>query len=99
MFNKGLINENFFVFDSNNLKSVESHMYGYSISKKGILTDNYYKQIGQYEIPDPPGAFVMIRKIGNEIIVNQDFQGNFGLYVYIYLQYVLKDFRIYYNIF
>ena len=81
-FNKGLIDENFFVFDSNNLKSVESHMYGYSISKKGILTNNYYKQIGQYEVPDPPGSFVMIRKIGNEIIVNQDFQGNFGLYIY-----------------
>ena len=24
----------------------------------------------------------MIRKKGNEIIVNQDFQGNFGLYIY-----------------
>ena len=82
MFNNGLIDENFFVFDSNNLKRVEPHMYGYSVSKDGILTDNYYKQIGKYEIPDPTGIFVVIRKKGNEIIVNQDFQGNFGLYIY-----------------
>ena len=40
-----LIEENFFVFDSNNLEKVIPHMYGFSISKKGILTDNYYKEI------------------------------------------------------
>lgn len=45
-FNKRLIDENFFVFDSDNLKNVKQHMYGYSISKEGILMDNYYKQIG-----------------------------------------------------
>lgn len=82
MFDKSLINENFFVFDSNNLKKVKSHMYGYSISKNGILTDNYYKQIGKYEIPDPSGVYVMIRRKRKEIILNQDFQGNFGLYLY-----------------
>ena len=40
-----LINENFFVFDSEHLDKVFSHMYGFSISKKGILTDNYYKNL------------------------------------------------------
>ena len=78
----GLIKENFFVFDSNNLESINTHMYGYSISKDGILTDNYYKKKGYYEVPEPQGVYIMIRKEGNEIKLNQDFQGNFGLYMY-----------------
>ena len=77
-----LIKEHFFVFDSNNLEKVDSHMYGFSVSKKGIITDNYYKQIGQYEVPEPMGVYIMIRKIGNELILNQDFYGSFGLYLY-----------------
>ena len=47
-------------------------MYGFSISKKGIITNNYYEKIGLYEEPDPQGVYVLIRKIGNEIILNQD---------------------------
>jgi hypothetical protein len=57
-------------------------MYGYSISKKGILTNNYYKDLGYYEEPEPLGAYIMIRKIGNEIWLNQDCNGCFGLYIY-----------------
>lgn len=77
-----LIKENFFVIDSNNLENIYPHMYGYSVSKNGILTDNYYKQIGEYKEPDPQGVYIMIRKIGNEIIINQDFNGGIGLYLY-----------------
>ena len=74
--------ENFFVFDSNNLQNIHSHMYGYSVSIKGILTNNYYKQKGKYEVPDPQGVYVMIIKVGNELKLYQDFHGNFGLYFY-----------------
>lgn len=77
-----LIEENFFVFDSNNLEKVIPHMYGFSVSQKGILTDNYYKEIGHYEIPEPQGTFVMIRKEDHNLIINQDFHGSFGLYIY-----------------
>ena len=80
--NNALINENFFVIDSNNLDTIIPHMYGFSISKKGILTDNYYKLLGEYEKPLPQGTYVMIRKIGDEIIIDQDFYGSFGLYIY-----------------
>ena len=38
--NNKLIEENFFVFDSNNLENIIPHMYGFSVSQKGILTDN-----------------------------------------------------------
>ena len=77
-----MVQENFFVIDSNNLKNVKPHMYGYSISKKGFLTDNYYKNLGYYEEPESIGAYVMIRINDNEIIINQDFHGSYGLYIY-----------------
>ena len=57
-------------------------MYGYSISKNGILTDNYYKQIGEYAEPEPQGVYIMIRKINSEIIINQDCHGSYGLYLF-----------------
>ena len=51
-------------------------MYGFSISKRGILTDNYFKQLGYYELPKQQCVFIMIRKIVFEIKINQDFHGN-----------------------
>lgn len=77
-----IIEENFFVIDSNNLESVQSHMYGFSISKKGILTDNYYKSINYREFPEPEGTYIMIIKIGNKLRLIQDFFGCYGLYIY-----------------
>lgn len=77
-----LIEENFFIIDSYNLEDVISHMYGFYVSKEGIITDNYYKKIGYYDEPEYTGAFVMIRVMKNEIWVNQDFHGSFGLYIY-----------------
>ena len=82
LYKRKLIEENFFVIDSNNLDSVKSHMYGYSISKNGFLTDNYYKKMNNYEEPESLGAYVMVRLYRNEIIINQDFYGSFGLYYY-----------------
>lgn len=77
-----LIKKNFFIIDSNNLEKIKSIMYGFSVSIKGILTNNYYKKIGYYEDPEPQGAYIMIRKMGEEIKINQDFCGSFGLYIY-----------------
>lgn len=77
-----LIENNFFVIDSNNLEKIQSIIYGFSVSKKGALTNNYYKKLGHYEEPEPQGIYIMIRKMGEEIIINQDFYGSFGLYIY-----------------
>ena len=57
-------------------------MYGFTVSKKGILTDNYYKKYGYNEDPEPVGAYVMIRIIGKEIRLNQDFLGSYGIFLY-----------------
>ena len=77
-----IIEKNFFIIDSNNLEKIQSTMYGFSVSTKGILTDNYYKKQGYYEDPDPQGVYVMVRKMEDEIRINQDFYGGFGLYIY-----------------
>ena len=77
-----IIEENFFIIDSNNLETIQSHLFGFSVSKKGIFTNNYYKKLGHYEDPEPQGVYIMIRKIGDEIRLNQDFYGSFGLYIY-----------------
>lgn len=77
-----LIEENFFIIDSDNLEQIESHMYGFCVSKKGILTDNYYKEQGHYERPESQGVYIMIIKKGNELRLFQDYYGNFGLYFY-----------------
>lgn len=77
-----LIKKNFFIIDSNNLEEIKSIMYGFSISIKGILTNNYYKKIGFSEDPEPQGAYIMIKKVGEEIRISQDFSGSFGLYLY-----------------
>lgn len=77
-----IIEENFFIIDSKSLRKIQSHMYGFSISKDGILTDNYYKKIKNYKDPEPNGVYIMVRKIKNEIKINQDFYGSIGLYLY-----------------
>ena len=77
-----LIKKNFFIIDSNNLEEIESIMYGFSVSIKGILTNNYYKKIRYSEDPEPQGVYIMIRKMGEEIRISQDFSGSFGLYIY-----------------
>lgn len=77
-----IIKENFFIIDSNNLEQIKSHLYGFTISKKGILTDNYYKKIGYYEDPEPEGTYIMIKKEGIKIKLIQDFYGSIGIYIY-----------------
>ena len=57
-------------------------MYGYSISKKGILTNNYYIRKGNYEEQGPLGAYIFIRRNLNEIQINQDYYGSYGIYIY-----------------
>ena len=63
-------------------------MYGYTITKDGILTDNYYRELGEYKKPEPQGVYIMIRKMENEILeeyltgkynltFNKDFGDNF----------------------
>ena len=77
-----MLDEHFFIIDSNNLETINPHLYGYIISKHGIITDNYFKSIGHYEEPEVFGTYIMIRKIDNNIIISQDYYGGYGLYFF-----------------
>ena len=77
-----LVEENFFIIDSNNLETISSHMYGFSISEKGIITDNYYKNLDYYEDADPQGIYVLIRRNKNIIRIDQDYYGSYGIFIY-----------------
>lgn len=77
-----LINENFFVIDSKNLEEVKSHFYGFGISKKGILTNNYFKINGYDNDLNIYGVFIMLNKLENYIKISQDYYGNYGLYIF-----------------
>lgn len=57
-------------------------MYGYSVSKNGIITNNYYKKKGHYEEPESQGAYVYIKRNGDSIQINQDYYGSYGIYIY-----------------
>ena len=57
-------------------------MYGFSTTKEGIITDNYFKKLGFYGDPDPQGAYVMIRNNDSQIRIDQDFCGCYGLYYF-----------------
>ena len=42
-------------------------MYGFSVSKLGILTDNYFKKNDYNETPEPQGAYILIKKMKNKL--------------------------------
>lgn len=81
-FKNKIIEENFFIIDSNNLEKVSSHLYGYYISKYGIITDNYMKEHNYNEQPEPQGSYILIRKYENNLIIRQDFDSSYGIYIY-----------------
>ena len=42
-------------------------MYGFSVSKLGILTDNYFKKKEYTEDPEPQGAYILIKKMKQKL--------------------------------
>ena len=75
-----IIDDNFFLIDSNNLTSVKEKLYGYAIGENGIIQD---ENIGD-NILGKCGAYVHVKVTDNYININQDFIGSYGLYLYKY---------------
>ncbi len=76
-----IINDNFFLIDSNNLTSVKEKFYGYAIGEHGIIQDGnieYNTNLGKC------GAYVHVKVTDKYININQDFIGSYGLYLYKY---------------
>lgn len=57
----------YFVVDSNNVGLIDSEMYGFSLGASDIAHG---------------GAFVAISREDHEVVIEQDFLGSYGLYLY-----------------
>ncbi len=71
--------EEFFVIDSENLEQISSRLYGYTLLD-GMLIEDELKLSSKK--PDGDGAYVYVERLGDKILVTQDFIGSFGLYLY-----------------
>ena len=74
------MDKDFFIIDTNNLSEIKTSLYGYIINEKGIFTKNSKYKIN--EIKNSTGSWIYIKRENDNIEIMQDFQGNYGLYIY-----------------
>ena len=74
-----LFEEEFFVIDSDNLDSVEDKFYGYTIINNELADKDSFIEGSELK---GNGAYVHIKNEQNEITIQQDFNGSYGLYLY-----------------
>ncbi len=73
--------DHFFIIDSQDLASVKTSIYGFSVQDSGIydrhnFTDEVINGL------DGNGVYVCVERSGDEIVIRQDFSGSYGLYLY-----------------
>lgn len=73
-----LIDDNFFIIDSNNLKTVKNKFYGFSIEDYNIISK---ENIDKHSL-NGSGAYINVKVNEKEIIIEQDLIGSYGLYYY-----------------
>ncbi|WP_298522460.1 hypothetical protein [uncultured Methanobrevibacter sp.] len=79
MLKEDIIDREFFVIDCESLHDVKDRLYGFSIKDNAVVQDS---DISEYECMDDIGAYVLVKRNNNEIIISQDFIGSYGIYLY-----------------
>lgn len=76
-----LFADEFFLIDLNDLSDVKTHLYGFVLDEKNnnIIFDENIEELHKFS---PNGAYVYVEDTSNQILISQDFQGSYGLYVY-----------------
>ena len=74
----GILDKYFFIIDSNNLDSVNTKLFGYGISKNGVITDSNKK----FSDLTDSGAYIFVDAGEDEIKISQDYIGSYGIYYY-----------------
>ena len=69
-------NEEFFIIDSDNLNYIGNKLFGFLIDNEKIITSNNISNI------TGEGTYIYIEDKNNEITIYQDFNGNYGLYIF-----------------
>lgn len=74
------VEDNFFVIDSNNCHDVKGKLYGYVITENQFIRNlhEYNKEIANIEY----GVYVNVLRKKNKIIIQQDYWGSYGLFLY-----------------
>lgn len=73
------ITNEFFIIDSENLNSINSRLFGFSIYDGNIVYD---KDLNDNIQLNGDGTYVRILNAQNKIQISQDFNGNYGIYLY-----------------
>lgn len=77
---QNFIDDNFFVIDSNNCKTIKGKLYGFVLLDNKLLAfkDNYNTHIEKKEY----GTYINIIKEDEKLIIEQDAIGSYGLFIY-----------------
>lgn len=75
------MDKQFFFIDSNNLDSVKTRFYGYSIQDTGIYEEDNLDEQAITGL-DGCGCYIYVKAEKSEITIQQDFNGSYGIYSY-----------------
>lgn len=76
---KELYGNEFFIIDSNNVESIKSRLYGFSILRNGIIeNDDLTEDMELLGF----GSYIHIKENYDEITIHQDLNGSWGLYIF-----------------
>ncbi len=71
--------EEFFIIDKDNLEAIEEKLYGFAIQDNKVVFNSSYDSTVSLS---PNGTYVYVKVLNDEIIISQDFNGGYGLYLY-----------------
>lgn len=72
------VEDEFFIIESDKIETVDSKLYGYLISDNCIVTN----ELNNLTNLSGNGAYINIQNDSSNIIISQDFNGSYGLYLY-----------------
>ncbi len=73
------MNEEFFIIDCDNLNSIETRFYGYTIQNNTIIEQTTFDINGEL---NGTGAYILINVENEKLSIHQDNMGCYGLYEY-----------------
>jgi hypothetical protein len=75
------VKDEFFIIDSKYLENTKTKLYGYSVQEDGIFEEENRTDKAMSNL-NGCGVYVYIERINDSIIIYQDFNGSYGIYLY-----------------
>lgn len=73
--------EHYFCIDAANARDAVPRLYGYALLGSRLIDENSYTP-ADADLLDGTGMYVCVQKTDTELIIRQDFNGSYGLFVY-----------------